>query len=950
MATAPEPTHPGVMTSWQWNRCSLWRLLGIVSCLLACVICGVEQSVSALDDEAAQAAEAQEPQDRYFEKHVRPILKVHCFLCHGEEPELAGGLDLRLVRLMLTGGDSGPAVVPHDSSASMLLDRVTTDEMPPGAKKLTTEEKQILGQWIEQGARTRRPEPEDPREARFTEEELEHWAFQPIRRSVLPGDVDPASTAAAIDRFIGAAAADAGFRGSPSADRRVLLRRVSFNLTGLPPSPEETAAFLADDGPDAYERVVERLLASPHYGERWGRHWLDVAGYAESEGQVVGDRPRPHAWRYRDYVVDAFNCDLPYDQFLREQLAGDQMIEGTPDPNNDQHARLVAATGFLQMAPDVTQTEDTLLNRNQTVADTLQTVTSAVLGLTVACAQCHDHRYDPITIEDYYRLRAVFDPALPIHQWQSPAQRLFDMTDDETKTERANIEAAAVAKQEDINERRRTHCQTIQDREIAAAPEEVREALRQAVNTPAGEQTPEQKALLEAHPKVRTIDWIVAQLVEYDGPSHRAFQAEEKEVAALRETKPLDRMLMAVKDRAEPVASHVLFRGDPQSPHQAVEPGEIEVLTRQRVAATSGIAAATNRRLAYAEQLTDGTHPLAARVIVNRVWQHHFGHGLVRTPGEFGLNGQAPSHPELLDYLAHELMANGWSLKWLQRQIVQSKVFQQSSAAPEEQAVAVKQAVTAHAVTEFDSSNRAAVATVAATDFLAETNLPAEVRDARREDPDNRYLTRMSLRRLDAEAVRDAILSVSGQLNPQVGGPSVPVAEDDEGKAVIGTRLLQDGLFAGIKDAGEQARRRSLYLSTQRALQLNLLHTFDLPEMKPNCHQRSLSTVTPQALLLMNDSWVVQAAQAMSDRLWLSSDQAEERLRLAFELAYTSEVTPEEISACLEFVAGQAELFRQDPEAKWQQQLQEQPEAAERRAWASLCQMLMASNRFLYLE
>lgn len=945
MATAPKPIHPGSVFSWKLKRTLMWALSGIITSVLGGVVCGADPRVAAEVDETAMVAADHEPQELYFEKHVRPILKVHCFLCHGEEPELAGGLDLRLVRLMLTGGDSGPALVPHDSSASLLLDRVTTDEMPPGAKKLTTEEKQILSQWLLQGARTRRAEPDDPREARFTEEELEHWAFQPIRLPVVPGDVDLASTAAAIDRFIGAAAADAGFRGSPLADRRVLLRRLSFNLTGLPPSPEETAAFLADDGPDAYERVVERLLASPHYGERWGRHWLDVAGYAESEGQVVGDRPRPHAWRYRDYVVDAFNRDLPYDQFLREQLAGDQMIDGTPDPNNDQHARLMAATGFLQMAPDVTQTEDTLLNRNQTVADTVQTLTSAVMGLTVACAQCHDHRYDPITIEDYYRLRAVFDPALPIHQWQPPAQRLFDMTDDETKAERANIEAAAVAKQEDINARRRAHCQTIQDREIAAAPEEVREVLRQAVSTPVGEQTPEQKALLEAHPKVRNIDWIVGQLVEYDGASHRAFQAEEKDVAALRETKPLDRLLMAVKDRAEPVASHVLFRGDPQSPHQAVEPGEIEVLSRHRATATSGIGAATNRRLAYAKQLTDGTHPLAARVIVNRVWQHHFGHGLVRTPGEFGLNGQAPSHPELLDYLAHELMANGWSLKWLQRQIVQSQIFQQSSAAPQEQTVAVK-----HAAREFDATERDALETVAATAVIAETTLPAEVRDARREDPDNRYLTRISLRRLDAEAVRDAILSVSGQLNPQLGGPSVPVAEDDEGKAVIGTRLLQDGLFAGIKDAGEQSRRRSLYLSTQRALQLNLLHTFDLPEMKPNCHLRSLSTVTPQALLLMNDSWVVQAAQAMSDRLWSSSDQAEQRLRLAFELAFTSEVTPEEISACLDFVAGQAELFRQDPDATWQQQLQEQPEAAERRAWASLCQMLMASNRFLYLE
>jgi len=560
-----------------------------------------------------------ETPELYFERHVRPILKVHCFLCHGEEPELAGGLDLRLVRLMLSGGDSGPAIVAHGPAGSLLLDRVNADEMPPGAKKLSAEEKQVLQDWLQRGARTRRPEPEHPHEAKFTEEELEHWAFQPIRLPAVPGEVAPAAAAEAIDRFIEAKALTAGFAQSPDADRRVLLRRLSFNLIGLPPSPAEMAEFLADNAPDAIERAVERLLASPHYGERWGRFWLDVAGYAESEGQVVGDRHRPHAWRYRDYVVDAFNRDLPYDQFVREQLAGDQLIDGTPDPNNDHHARLMAATGFLQMAPDVTQTEDTLLNRNQAVADTLQTVTSAVLGLTVACAQCHDHRYDPITIEDYYRLRANFDPAMPIHQWQTPNQRLFDMTNDETKAERARIEAEAVAKQDDINARRRAHCQTIQDREIAAAPAEVRDDLRQAVDTPPADQTPEQKALLEAHPKVRTIDWIVGQLVEYDGPSHRAFQAEEKEIAALRETKPVDRRLMAVKDRNEPVTSHVLFRGDPQSPHQPVEPGELEVLTHHRSPNAVAIDPDQPRRLAYAQQLTDGTHPLVARVIVNRV-------------------------------------------------------------------------------------------------------------------------------------------------------------------------------------------------------------------------------------------------------------------------------------------------------------------------------------------
>jgi hypothetical protein len=676
---------------------------------------------------------------------------------------------------------------------------------------------------------------------------------------------------------------------------------------------------LNDESHDAYERVVQRLLDSPQYGVRWARHWLDVAGYSESEGQIVDDRERPHAWRYRDYVIDAFNRDLPYSQFIKEQLAGDQMISGTPDHNSDEHARLIAATGFLQMAPDLSETENTLMVRNQAVSDTIQTVTSAVLGLSVACAQCHDHRYDPISIEDYYRLRAIFDPAMPIHQWKQPSQRLADLTNDATNVERASIEAKAVALQEDINTRRRAHCQTIQDREINAAPEDVREVLRKAINTPASEQTAEQKALLEAHPKVRTIDWIVGQLVEYDGPSHRAFQEEEKKVQEIRDSKPLARMVMSIKDQSEEVKSSVFFRGNPESPQHEVTPSELQILLQNRPSDSEKSLSNQQRRLAYAESLTDGTHPLVARVIVNRVWQHHFGAGIVRSPGEFGLNGQRPTHPELLDYLAREFMDHGWSLKWLHEQIVQSKTFQQTSS-------------------------------IISTSEQVDANNRNEVPKSFLKDPENRYLARMSLRRLDAEAVRDAILSISGQLNPTLGGPSVPIAEDDEGKAVIGSRVLRDGLFAGIKDPGDNGKRRSVFLSSQRTLQLNLLNTFDLPEMKPNCQQRSVSTVAPQALLLMNDAWVVEAAEKMSERLWSSEPSSVERIQKAFQLAFCVDADPAELASCQTFIEKQAELFRSDPDEKWQQKIMEQPDAPQRRGLASLCQMLMASNRFLYLE
>lgn len=882
------------------------------------------------DRETPSVGEGPSRQSLTFEKDVRPILKTHCFLCHGEEPEKAGELDLRLVRRMLEGGDSGAVLVPGEPDESLFWHRIEEDEMPPGPKKLSLQEREIISAWIRQGARTARAEPLDPDEVRFTEEERRHWSFRPVTRPDLPAVPEAGQHRSPIDRFVGAKLRQRGLAFSAQADGRTWLRRVTFDLTGLPPTREEIIDFLADGSADAKRRVVDRLLQSPQYGVRWARHWLDVAGYAESEGQVEKDRPRPHMWRYRDYVVDAMNRDLPYDRFVVEQLAGDLLIDGPGDPNDARHARLIAATGFLRQARDITQTDDTLANRNQTVADTLDIVSSSIMGLTVACAQCHDHRYDPILIEDYYRLRAIFEPVMPIRQWKKPSERLVDMTDDATREARAAIEAEAVALQQEINDRRRAHCRTIQDREIEAAPEAVRVPLRQAIDTPPQEQTPAQKSLLDRYPKVRTIDWIVGQLVEYDNAAHRRFQEEEQQVAAIRDRKPLDRVLMAVRESESPVESHVFFRGDPESPGEAVGPGELSVLVSHRAPRS-----AIEDRLDYARHLTDGAHPLVARVIVNRVWLHHFGQGLVGTPGDFGLNGERPTHPELLDWLADDFVRHGWSLKRLHRQIVLSRTYGQASGlAPGDRVSAGRSAAAA------DDSALHADAEVARPAWL----------DARQRDPENRWLGRMTLRRLDAEAIRDAILAISEQLDGQLSGPSVSISEDQEGKAVIGSRRLRDGLFAGIDGVGREAARRSLYLSAQRSLRLDLLQTFDLPEMVPNCQRRDASTVTPQALLLMNDGWVVNASEQMARRLWAGAEKAEDRVRLAFELAFACPPTTEELQDSLAFWERQADIFRQSPDPEWQEKLREQPAAASLRGLASLCQMLIASNRFLYLE
>lgn len=884
-------------------------------CRLLCVtIVGWAISAGPNAAEAVEAVGAVEAEP-VFERDVRPILKAHCFHCHGEEPELKGGLDLRLVRLMVTGGDSGSAVEPGDADRSLLWQRVASDEMPAGSKKLTDSEKDLLRRWLAAGARTSRPEPERVEDARYTPEELEYWAFQPVRAVAPPqnsgSERASAERATPIDAFVAQRLADRGLDFSPPADRRTLIRRVSLDLIGLPPTEAEIAVFVADRRPDAWERLVDRLLSSPQYGVRWGRNWLDVAGYAESDGNVGTDRSRPHAWHYRDYVIRAFNDDKPYDQFLIEQLAGDELLAGSPDPSNARHLELLSATGFLRMAPDITATDNSVMDRNQAVSDMVKVVSSSVLGLTVGCAQCHDHRYDPISIEDYYRLRAVFDPAFPLEPWKQPDQRLIDLTDEPTRLAAEQIEKQAVEIEQDIRRRRREHCQAIQDRQIENSPAEVRDVLRAAVNTPADKQTAEQKALLDRYPTVRTVDWIVGQLIEYDMPAHRRFEAEEKKVAELRETKPPSRLVMAaVEEPQVQVKSAVLFRGDPQQPKEAVEPAELYVLSRQRHSASLDCQptprGTSGRRLAYAQQLTDGSHPLVARVIVNRIWLHHFGRGLVGTPSDFGAFGERPTHPELLDWLADDFVRHGWSIKRLQRMIVSSRVYQQSSRRTPQ----LEQA-----------------------------------------DPENRLLGRMNLRRGEAEQLRDGLLAVSGLLNFQLAGPSVPVDEDGEGKAVIGKRTLRDGLFAGIQASSGDEYRRSVYISSRRTLPLNVLETFDLPAMTPNCPQRPVSTSPTQALWFLNDEVSLKAAGQLARRLIQSGgDSAEAKVRSLFVTLFAAEPSEAEQRECVNFVKQQVELLRAQPDPAWQETIAKDSQAVDVQAWGNLCQMLMASNRFLYTD
>ncbi|HZN35164.1 MAG TPA: DUF1549 domain-containing protein, partial [Pirellulaceae bacterium] len=463
------------------------RLGSLAAVLLACGYC--------------TAAEAQPVS---FEQHVRPILKLHCFQCHGEEDEKQANLDLRQTRLIIKGGDSGPAIVPGNAARSLLIEKLAASEMPPDGKgkPLSAEQLATIRTWIDQGSKTARPEPETL--SAVTDAERSFWSFQPLKRPPLPAVREAALLHSPIDAFLSEKLEQRGLAFSPAADRAALIRRASFDLHGLPPTPEEVAVFSADDSPDAWERLLDRLLASPRYGERWGRHWLDVAGYADSDGYTEKDPERKYAFKYRDYVIRSLNADQPWDAFLREQLAGDEMLTQPFANLTAEQADLLAATGFLRMAPDGTAdgNVDQAAARNDVVAETLKIVSSSLLGLTVGCAQCHDHRYDPIPQVDYYRLRAIFEPALDVKGWRTPQGRLVSLWTDAVREQAAAVDADLKKLTDEPQAEMDRIVEAIFNDEVAKLPEEQRELARQARAADAKERTSEQKQLLKNHPSL----------------------------------------------------------------------------------------------------------------------------------------------------------------------------------------------------------------------------------------------------------------------------------------------------------------------------------------------------------------------------------------------------------------------------------------------------------------
>jgi hypothetical protein len=735
------------------------------------------------------------------------------------------------------------------------------------------------------------------RNLKVTAEDRQHWSYLPLRMVELPSVNDAAWAQGPIDRFVLQALEAKRLRPNPPADRRTLIRRLSFDLLGLPPTPEEVEAFVADRSPRAIDELIERLLNSPHYGERWGRHWLDVARYADSDG-LETDADRPTAYHYRDFVIRAFNDDLPYETFVRWQLAGDEY-----EPDNPQ---ALAATGFLTGPPIEKLTEkhleeERLRLRYNELDDMAATTVSAFLGLTLGCARCHDHKFDAIPTRDYYRLQCAFTTTA---RGEVPLASRADVVrsrDDNTKWNQ-RLKAAQTKLNDWLAEQKKPHTAALLKGKIdgLALSDEEKRLLKEQPESDAA------KKLAKQHEKALALsddDYRKA----FGDEQRRHWDALQRELDEVRRAQPRTppTALAITEKSAEPVPTWLLDRGDFYAKRALLEVGFLTVLTGSRPPEEYWAAArrerqtdnTTQQRRALADWITDveqGAGPLLARVIVNRVWQHHFGEGLVRTVSDFGVRGERPSHPELLEWLAREFVAGGWRLKSLHRLILTSAVYQQE--------------------TTFDEAR-------------------AQV------DPENRLLWRRRPQRLESEILRDAVLSVSGTLTLEPFGPAfkppIPV------EAMV-ARNTKDPYPKDARDT-PATRKRTVYMFHKRVVQHPLMQVFDGPDAAVSCGRRNSTTVAPQALALLNDTFIRDRAADFARRLLAAGGKPEEWVATGYRLALARLPSAAERTASLQFLETQQARRAERDKSLPVEELRLQ-------ALTDYCQALFSLNEFIYVD
>jgi mono/diheme cytochrome c family protein len=767
--------------------------------------------------------------EEIFREQIQPVLVRDCQGCHGKRQSLAN-LDLSDREGALKGGGRGPALLPGKPSESLLiqvLEGRNNLQMPPGGpeKKLPAATVAAFRKWVAAGAVWPGSE---PAAATWNLTEQDLWAFRPVRR------LDPAKS---IDTFLNAPLRAKQIAPAPKADRRTLIRRVTIDLTGLPPTPEDVEAFVSDEAPKAWGRLIERLLASPRYGERWGRHWLDVVRYADTNG-FSNDFERPNAWRYRDYVIRSFNQDKPYDRFLLEQVAGDEI-----DPENPE---AVIATGFLRAGPwEHTMMSVEAVTRQLFLDDVTHATANVFLGLTLGCARCHDHKFDPIPTKDYYRVQSVFAttefarPATPFLASENTASLPEGRASMKTRHDEA------IAR---IGEYREKAAVKLMARYGVTRVEDLPKGeMERAMNTGEGLDPDEYEEF-----KLFLKHWELFResLVRYEP---RAFAVSSG---------PLDgatdgggALKYAKRAEYKPAPVRVLPGGNIQAPAEAVTPGVLSAIeTYSGLRAPPIPESIGGRRTAWARWMADPANPLTARVMVNRIWQYHFGRGLAQDTSNFGKMGHKPVHPELIDHLAASLIQNGWSVKSVHRLILGSEAYQRASRHPEASSVAAK-------------------------------------------DPGNALLSYFPPRRAEAEVLRDSILAVSGELNLEAGGPGVfpQINEDVARQPQHRMGSVAPAYSPSPKRA--QRNRRTVYTFQQRSLVDPFVEVFNGPSLDLACDRRENSTVPTQAFGLLNSQFVNDMALAMAVRLEREAGTLAARIRRAFHLAYGRAPEPRELAA-----------------------------------------------------
>ncbi len=853
----------------------------------------------------------------FFETKIRPVLVERCLECHGEKKQ-KGGLRLDSKDALLKGGSSGPTIVAGKASASLLIKAIRHEDadlkMPRNAK-LPAAVIADFEKWIDMGA-------PDPRDGKATagaqgidwKEARHFWSFQPVRQPRLPDVKNSSWVKTPIDRFVLAKLETEGLTPVAPADRRALIRRASFDLLGLPPTPEEVDAFVADKSPDAFAKVVDRLLASPHYGERWGRYWLDVARYAEDQAHTFAVKPNTNAWRYRDWVIGALNDDMPYDRFVKLQIAADWV-----EKDNAGRVKHLPALGFFGLGAQYYKNTDAAKAIADELDDRVDTLTRAFLGLTVSCARCHDHKFDPIPQQDYYSLAGIFSSCkianVPLGDRESvkrleETEARIKKLDADVKgllqTEKVQLAEAKVgdvakylvvawkyqaAKQKDpkaslgtiaknggVDQAALGRCVKLVEKGAGFAMMRSMSASEQEVRAAAEELQKQVKSLIQERGKLSKVKNELLNGLFYGNnsvfgltdPQVRAAMSADKKKklddmsALLVKLQKSDdaRPLPIAHGLAEttPANMKVYQRGNPAKQGEEAPRRFLKILAGE----TPTLFKQGSGRLELADAIASRDNPLTARVMVNRVWQYHFGRPLVGTPSNFGQLGDRPTHPELLDYLAFQFMQNDWSLKKLHREIMMSAAYQLSSAANDK---------------NFAS------------------------------DGDNRWLWRMNRRRLDVESWRDAMLAVSGKLDAKLGGPTTNLAATDN-------------------------NRRTVYAKISRHDLNHVLRLFDFPDANITSERRTETTVPQQQLFVLNSPFVIEMAKTLAARVQKDATNDGERVQRAFALAYGRPASAEEEQTFTAFLQAKDAPGEQNRLTRWER----------------VTQILIGSNEFMYVD